>query len=61
MTEQMEVSFRTADRVRIRYAEAGRGVGETVVLTVPPSPSTMSCSIPSATPTTRIRLTRPVG
>src|SRR5258706_3763320 len=35
MTEQMEVSFRTADRVRIRYAEAGRGVGETVVLTSP--------------------------
>src|SRR5258705_3577012 len=35
MTEQMELSFRTADRVRIRYAEAGRGVGETVVLTSP--------------------------
>jgi len=28
-------AFRTADRLRIRYAEAGRGVGETVVLTSP--------------------------
>src|SRR5258706_13924880 len=34
-TEQVVLSFRTADRVRIRYAEAGRGVGETVVLTSP--------------------------
>ncbi len=31
----MELAFRTVDRVRIRYAEAGRGVGETVVLTSP--------------------------
>jgi pimeloyl-ACP methyl ester carboxylesterase len=31
----MQPAFRTADRVRIRYAEAGRGLGETVVLTSP--------------------------
>jgi pimeloyl-ACP methyl ester carboxylesterase len=31
----MKPAFRTADRVKIRYAEAGRGVGETVVLTSP--------------------------
>lgn len=31
----MVPAFRTADRVRIRYAEAGRGLGETVVLTSP--------------------------
>src|SRR2546425_11567152 len=31
----MKAAFRTADRVRIRYAEAGRGGGETVVLTSP--------------------------
>jgi len=31
----MKPAFRTADRVRIRYAETGRGVGETVVLTSP--------------------------
>src|SRR5689334_21393421 len=31
----MKPAFRTADRVRIRYAETGRGVGETVVLTCP--------------------------
>src|SRR3989442_12988296 len=28
-------AFRTADRLRIRYAEAGRGVGQTGVLTSP--------------------------
>src|SRR5258708_21237420 len=32
---KMIPAFRTADRLRIRYAEAGRGVGETVVLTSP--------------------------
>ena len=31
----MKPAFRTADGVRIRYAEAGRGAGETVVLTCP--------------------------
>jgi pimeloyl-ACP methyl ester carboxylesterase len=31
----MEPAFRTVDGVRIRYAEAGRGVGDTVVLTCP--------------------------
>jgi pimeloyl-ACP methyl ester carboxylesterase len=31
----MEPAFRTVDGARIRYAEAGRGVGDTVVLTCP--------------------------
>jgi pimeloyl-ACP methyl ester carboxylesterase len=31
----MEPAFRTVDGVRIRYAEAGQGVGDTVVLTCP--------------------------
>ena len=31
----MQPAFRTADRVRIRFAEAGRNLGETVVLTSP--------------------------
>jgi len=34
-TTTMTPALRTADRLRIRYAEAGRGVGETVVLTSP--------------------------
>jgi len=34
-TTTMIPAFRTADRLRIRYAEAGRGVGATVVLTSP--------------------------